>query len=461
MNDFVSFEEAQSARTDKIREWWNYINPPHVTHFSLFDFDRRYVKAAGASLWDERGDEYIDFTSCYGALNLGHNHPKVVEAVSTKIAEEPKLIQATLNPYAGALAKNLASLAPGDLEISFFCCSGADAVEAALKTARAATGKPAFVYAANSFHGKTFGALSVTGREKYRKPFEPLMPNCREVPYGDAEALDEALSKKDVAAFIVEPIQGEGGVIVPPGGYLKEAERICRERGTLLIVDEIQTGVGRTGKFFACEHDGVEPDIITLAKSLGGGYMPLGCTIYRRKVWDKVYGSIGNSLLHTSTFQNVSISCAAGLAALEAIYEENLLQEAERKGEHVIQRLKELERKHSMIKEVRGKGLMIGIEFYEPAEGWLDKITGGLVNKISKEYFAQMVMVELLHEYRIIALYTLNNPNVIRVQPPLVVSVEQLDKFVDSLDEICEKYRGFWKMSLKSGKTALGSLFKR
>lgn len=461
MDDFITFDAAQSARTSEIRDWWNFINPPHVMHFSLFDFDRRYVKADGASLWDDEGNEYVDFTSCYGALNLGHNHPKVAEAVTKKIAEEPKFIQATLNPYAGALAKNLASIAPGELEVSFFCCSGADAVEAALKTARAATKRPAFVYAENSFHGKTFGALSVTGREKYRKPFEPLMPNCREVPYGDAEALDQELSKSDVAAFIVEPIQGEGGVIVPPDGYLKEAERICRKYGTLLIVDEIQTGVGRTGKFFACEHENVEPDIITLAKSLGGGYMPLGCAMYKRRIWESVYGSISNSLLHTSTLQNISISCAAGLAALEAIYEENLLEEADEKGRHIMKRLKELEEKHPMIKEVRGKGLMIGVEFYEPASGWLDKLSGGLINKVSKEYFAQMVMVELLHEHRIIALYTLNNPNVIRVQPPLVASREQLDRFADALDEICEKYKSFWKMSLKAGKTALGSIFKR
>lgn len=461
MDDFITFEEAQAANQKQVREWWDNINPPHVSHFSMVNFDRRYKRAEGVLVWDDEDNEYLDITGCYGALNLGHNHPRVAEAVNVKMAGEPKFLQATLNPFAGALASNLAMLAPGKLDTCFFCNSGAEAVEAALKTARAATGRPAFVYTEGSFHGKTFGALSVTGREKYRKPFEPLLENCREIPYGDASALDKALSGKDVAAFIVEPIQGENGVKLPPDGYLKEVENICRKHGTLFIADEVQTGLGRTGYLFACERDNAEPDIMTLAKSIGGGYYPLGCTISRREVWNSVYGSLSNSLLHTSTLQHNSIACATGLAGLQVLLEDSLTEKARDKGDYFLAELKELESRHEMIKEVRGHGLMIGIEFYQPAKGWLDKVSAGMINKLSHEYFAQMIMVELLHEHRIITLYTLNNPNVIRIQPPLIIDYEQIDRVVGALNEICEKHGNFWKMTLRAGKSTLGSLLGR
>ncbi|MHB0976972.1 MAG: aspartate aminotransferase family protein [Candidatus Aquicultorales bacterium] len=461
MDEFIRFDEALSASQKEIREWWNKINPSHVFHFAAFDFDRRYVKAAGVRVWDDEGKEYLDFTGCYGALNLGHNHPKISRAVNDLMREEPKFLQATLNPFAGALAKNLTTLAPGDLDICFFCNSGAESVEAALKTARAATGRPAFVYTEDSFHGKTFGALSVTGREKYRKPFEPLLAECRQIPYGDASALDKALAGRDVAGFIVEPIQGEAGVRVPPEGYLKEAESLCKKYGTLLIVDEVQTGMGRTGRLFASEHEDVRPDIMTLAKSLGGGYIPLGCCMSRREVWSSVFGSLSTSLLHTTTLQHNAIACAAGLAGLETLLDEGLVEKAASNGEYFIEKLKILEGRHPMIKEVRGRGLMIGIEFYQPAAGLMDKLSAGLINKISHEFFAQMVMVELLKSHGIITLYTLNNPNVVRIQPPLMVERAELDRFVEALDEVCDRYKGFWGLTLRTGSSAIKSLFKR
>lgn len=450
----VSIDEAVHASREQTREWFDHVNPTLGSLLSLMNFDRRYVRAEGVYVWDDRGQRYLDFFGGYGAVNLGHNHPKVLAAME-KVKDLPKILQATTNPIAAALAKNLAAITPGDLEVCFFCNSGAEAVEGALKLARIATGKKDFIYTENSFHGKTMGALSVTGREKYQRPFDPLLPGCHRVPYGDLKTLEEELGQRDVAAFIIEPVQGEGGIVIPPEGYLKGAEGLCRKYKALLIVDEVQTGFGRTGKLFACEHEDVKPDIMCLAKSLGGGIVPLGTFVTTRKIWMKAYGGLNNCLLHTSTFGNNTLNCAAGLAAVQVVVEENLSQEAQEKGSYLLKRLKKLEDKYDMIKEVRGKGLMVGIEFYEPAKGAIGKLTGNVISKLSKEYFAQMVVSELLNAHDIITVYTLNNPNVIRLQPPLIVEKEHLDIVVQALDEICRKHKGLWGMTLKTARNIL------
>jgi putrescine aminotransferase len=460
--NLVSLEEALRADREKTREWHReYANTSLVSLLSLLDFDKRYVKAEGVKVWDVAGREYLDFLGGYGSLNLGHNHPRVWEAVE-KVKGSPTILQATLSPLVGALAKNLAIITPGDLRHSFFCNSGAEAVEGALKTARLATGRTGIVYAENSFHGKTMGALSVTGRHKYQKPFEPLIPNCRAVPFGDLKALEEELKKGDVATFIVEPIQGEGGVTIPPTGYLKEAEGLCRKHQVLFIVDEIQTGFGRTGRMFACEYEEVEPDMMCLSKSLGGGLLPIGAFVVKEKVWKKAYGGMNSCLLHTTTFGGNLLSCAAALAAIEVLVEEDLPAKAKEKGTDFLAKLKVLEEKYAMIKEVRGKGLMIGVEFAEPTKGWFKKLSAGLINKLSQEYFASLVASELLNEHGIITAYTLNNPNVIRLQPPLVVTEEELDKLVEALEEICRKYKGFARVAVKTGKEVVsGFIFSR
>lgn len=460
--DLVSLEEALKADRERAREWHReYVNTSLVTLLSLLDFDKRYVKAEGARVWDAAGREYLDFLGGYGALNVGHNHPRVWEAIE-KVKGSPAILQASLSPLVGALAKNLATITPSRLKHSFFCNSGAEAVEGALKTARLATGKTGIVYAENSFHGKTMGALSVTGRQKYQKPFEPLIPNCRAVPYGDLKALEDELKKRDTAAFIVEPIQGEGGVVIPSAGYLKGAESLCQKYQALLVLDEIQTGFGRTGKMFACEYEEVEPDIMCLSKSLGGGLLPIGAFITTEKVWKKAYGGMNSCLLHTTTFGGNLLSCAAAIAAIEVLVEEDLPKQAEQKGAVFLAKLKALEDKHAMIKEVRGKGLMIGVDFSEPTKGWFKKLSAGLINKLSQEYFASLVASELLNAHSIITAYTLNNPNVIRLQPPLVVSEAELNKLVESLDEVCQKHKGFTRVAVKTGKEVVsGLIFSR
>ncbi|WP_027718709.1 aspartate aminotransferase family protein [Desulfovirgula thermocuniculi] len=456
----ISLKKALSLDRAAIRELHKtYLNAGLVTMLSLLDFDRPFVRAQGVSVWDREGREYLDFLGGYGAVNLGHNHPKVLEAIEMARGM-PNLLQASLGALPAALAHNLALITPGKLERSFFCNSGAEAVEGALKLARIATGRQGLIYCHNAFHGKTMGALSVTGREKYQDPFRPLIPHCNPVPFGDAEALEKALKPRQAAAFIVEPIQGEAGIILPPPGYLQKAWELCRHYGTLFIADEVQTGFGRTGYLFACEAEGVEPDIMCLAKSLGGGVMPIGCYITTDEVWKKAYGSLEKSLLHTSTFGGNAMACAAALAAIEAIFEENLVERARETGSYLMEGLQRLQERFPLLKEVRGRGLMVGVEF-NPQAGLASKVTLGLADKLAKEYTASLVAGELLNRYGIITAYTLNNPNVIRLEPPLVVTREQVDRLLQALEDILERHRSFTSIAATGAKTVIRSLFRR
>ncbi|QGP90911.1 Aminotransferase PigE [Neomoorella glycerini] len=455
-----SLEEAMEFSRQETRELYRrYVNPGLAGMLALLDFDKAFVRAEGIAVWDREGKRYLDFLGGYGALNLGHNPPEVLAAVK-RVMGRPNLLQASLNPLAAALAHNLARVTPGDLERVFFCNSGTEAVEGALKLARAATGREKIIYCRNSFHGKSFGSLSVTGREKYQRPFAPLLPGCEAVPYDDLEALEAKLAGGDVAAFIVEPIQGEGGVIVPHDGYLKGARDLCDRYGSLLILDEIQTGFGRTGYLFACEHEGVVPDIMCLAKSLGGGVMPIGAYIARPAVWDKAYGGMDKALLHTSTFGGNSLAAAAGLAALQGILDQDLAGQAAARGRFFLERLRQLKEKYGLIKEVRGRGLLIGLEFNQPVGGWFDKLTRGKVNELAGEYFGSLVAGELMNKHQVITAYTLNNPNVIRLEPPLIVTEGEIEQVLAALEDILRGY-GFIGVTLSSAKTALGSLLKR
>ncbi len=456
----LDLQQALSLDRAQVRDLHQkYLNAGLATMLELLNFDKLFVRALGVSVWDWQGREYLDFLGGYGALNLGHNHPKVLAALQ-QVRELPNILQASLGVLAAALAHNLARITPGQLQRSFFCNSGAEAVEGALKLARAATGRSGIIYCQGSFHGKTIGALSVTGREKYQKPFVPLLPQCQAIPFGDLQALEKALQSRQAAAFIVEPIQGEGGIILPPPGYLRRARELCREYGTLFIADEVQTGFGRTGYMFACEAENVEPDIMCLAKSLGGGVMPMGAYITTDEIWKKAYGGMEKALLHTSTFGGNAMACAAALATIQVIYEENLAEQAREKGAYFLNRLKELQERFPLLKEVRGRGLMIGLEFNQPG-GLASKVTFGLASRLAEEYTGSLVAGELLSNYGIITAYTLNNPNVIRLEPPLCVTREQIDRVVTALEEIFQRHRGFMSMAASGVRTILKSLTRR
>ncbi|NLY51147.1 MAG: aspartate aminotransferase family protein, partial [Firmicutes bacterium] len=338
---------------------------------------------------------------------------------------------------------------------SFFGNSGAEAVEGALKLARIATDKQKLISCEGSFHGKTMGALSVTGRKKYQEPFLPLVPGCETVPYGDLDLLEAKLKGGDVAAFIVEPILGEGGIIVPPDGYLKGVRELTKKYGALFIADEIQTGFGRTGYLFACEYVNVAPDIICLAKSLGGGVMPVSAYVADEEVWQRAYGSTEKALLHTSTFGGNARAMAAALASITEIVGQRLPEQAKEKGDYFLKGLRELQKKYPLLKEVRGRGLFIGLEFAQP-EGLLNTLTGGTLKNLAQEYQGALVAGELLNKHHVITAYTLNNPNVIRLDPPLIVSKDDIDYVLNALDDILSRQKNFLSIAFSAGKNILG-----
>ncbi len=460
MDVLISLDEALQYNRKQTREGYKeYVNPGLASLMAMLDFDKRFVQAKGVEVIDEHGEVYLDFLGGYGALNLGHN-PTVIHEALKKIAHTPNILQASLNPLAAALAENLARITPGDLKYSFFCNSGTEAVEAALKMARIYSGKRGIIYFSNSFHGKSFGSLSVTGRDKYRLPFGPTLPDCRAVVYDNLEALEDVLEKGDIAAVIVEPIQGEGGIIVPRTGYLKGIRQLCDRYQALLVIDEIQTGLGRTGKYFDCQHENVTPDIMCLAKSLGGGVMPIGACIATGKVYKRAYGSVDKCLLHTSTFGGNSMAMAAGIAAVEHIAANGLEKRAKEMGDYALEKLMGIKERYPLVKDIRGRGLMLGIEFHSGEGSLLDRMSRGTVSQLGKEYIGALVAGELLNKYRIITAYTLNNPNVIRFEPPLVVERHQIDYMAESLESIMKANRDTFHMVFSSVKSSVASKLK-
>lgn len=429
-----------------------YINPVLIAVGGKAGFAKTFVRGRRNSVWDSQGKEYLDFVAGFGSLNLGHNHPRVADAIREALSHEaPGYAQSAVNPYAPALAEMLVSLSPPGLEMVFFANSGAEAVEASLKLARVATGRSALLSCDRSYHGKSLGALSVTGNSSYQKPFGPLLPDCSTVPYGELESLQRALATRRFAAFVVEPLQGEGGMVVPPTGYLRQAQALCRSTGTLLIVDEVQTGLGRTGSMFASDREGIEPDIMALAKSLGGGLMPIGAMLARRDLWLKAYGTLHTFALHTSTFGGGSLACAAGLAALKAIIDEGLLENAQQRGEQLRRGLERTwQTTDRVIKDVRGEGLMIGLELYplRPSivSHWKQTDQSGLmqymvpnVDALAQGVTTMYLMQTLLEHHSIYTQVARSNPQVLRVQPPLTLSEAEADRFLAAVDQTCRE----------------------
>lgn len=398
-------------QADVVRKYSEYINPylARLMNFAGFGVE---IQAEGCIMRDQEGREYLDFLGGYGVFSLGHRNPKVVQAVKDQLDQMPLSGKTFFGSKQADLAEKLAQITPEGLQYCFFSNSGAEAVEAALKFAKGTTRRAKIVSTIGGFHGKTLGTLATTGREKYQKPFLPLMPGVEFVKYGDAAAACAAIDE-NTACFIVETLQGEGGIHVPPAGYLKAVRERCTEVGALLIVDEVQTGLGRTGKMFGCNHEGVSPDILTLAKALGGGVMPIGATVFTQQVCDAIFSE--SPLAHTSTFGGNPLACSAALAAIAVIEEEGLVEQARIKGEKIMNGLKAIQAKHDLIGEVRGQGLMIGVEF--------------TMDEVGELVIGQMV------KRGMVAAYTLNNPRVIRLEPPLIVSDAQIDQALRILDE--------------------------
>ncbi|MBT9134684.1 MAG: Putrescine aminotransferase [Firmicutes bacterium] len=392
---------------ETLAKYERYVNPSLARLFRYMGLATVEHSARGSTVTDFKGDEYLDLLGGYGMYGVGHSHPRVVQAVKAQLDRMAMPTKILLNKPMADLAELLAEITPGDLTYSFFCNSGTEAVEAAIKLAKVATGKQGIISTQGAFHGKSLGSLSATGRELFREPFKPLLNGFAHVPFGDALAIETAIDK-DTAAVIVEPIQGEGGVIVPPRGYLSAIREICDRKGVLLIVDEVQTGMGRTGKMFAVEHENVVPDILCLAKALGGGVMPIGAIVAKPHLWQSF---IDAPFLHTSTFGGNPLACAAAIAAILVTRDENLCENATVMGMRFLEALRAMQaRCPGVLAEVRGQGLIIGLEF-------------------THEGYAGFAISELVNN-KILAAYTLNNPKVIRIEPPLVITAAEVERAI-------------------------------
>ncbi len=413
----------------------------HVNHrfarvIELIGFDKVFTRAEGAWLWDQTGARYLDFLGGYSVFNLGRNHPRLKQALAGWLQRDgASLVQMECNPLAALLAERLARLTPGDLSTCFFTNSGAETSEVALKMARKATGRPRLLHAQSSYHGLTFGALSVTDDPMWQEGFGPLLPGCQAVPFDDLDALERELSKRDVAAFIAEPIQGEAGILIPSERYLPEAARLCRRYGALLIIDEIQTGFGRTGRWFACDHWGVQPDIMLLSKALSGGYVPLGAVVTRRDIFDKVFEDLKHSVVHTTTFGGNALAMVAALATIEVMEDEGVVENAASAGGMLMDGLRGLAQRFEMVKEVRGKGLMIGIEFGEPRSLKL-KAGWKLVHRAGQGLFGQMLAIPLMRDHGILTQVAGHNLDVHKLAPPLIIGREEVDYFLAAYEKV-------------------------
>lgn len=457
MTEIAELFDARSGDNFALHE--QFLNAQMVKVLKTIGYDRRYVRARGPYLYDESGAEYLDLLSGFGVFALGRNHPAVVAALQDVLAHEwPDLVQLDVSLLSGLLAERLLAHMPAGLSRMFFCNSGTEATEAAIKFARYATRRSKIVYCEHAFHGLSTGALSLNGERIFKEGFGPLLPDCSAVPFGDLAALEAALHHGDVAAFIVEPIQGKG-VNIPGDSYLPEAQRLCARHGALFVADEIQTGIGRTGKFWAIDHWNVEPDMLLTAKALSGGFIPVGAVAMRKSVMEAVFNRMDRAVVHGSTFSKNNMAMAAGLATLRVLDEEKLVAHAASTGEHLLGALRAMADRYEFVREVRGKGLMIAIEFGAPKSLHL-KAAWGLLETASKGLFSQMIAIPLFKHHRILTQVAGHGINVIKLLPPLVIQDRDVAHVVNAFDTTiadCHKVPGsVWEL----GKTLAGHALK-
>jgi ornithine--oxo-acid transaminase len=412
-----------------------HLNPQLGRIVRTLGFDRTWVAGEGAHLIDDRGDRYLDLLCGYGVFAVGRNHPDVIAALQDVMAARTaNLPQLGVSLLPGVLADELVKRAPASIDAMVPANSGAEAVEGAMKLARAATGRPRILHAEHAFHGLTLGALSLNGNAEFREGFGPFVEGCAPVPFGDLDALERELARGDVAAFVVEPIQGKG-VNLPPPGYLRGAQERCRAAGTLFVCDEVQTGLGRTGRFLALEHSGLAPDIVCVAKALSGGFVPIGGVLVSRAVMDGVFDGMERGVRHGSTFGGNDLAAAAGLATLRVLEREGLVERARRLGDLLLELTEPLVGRYEVVRDVRGMGLMWAIEFGAPS-GPVNRPMFGAVERAQPGLFAQLITVPLFHEHRILCQVAGHGMNVVKALPALVVEEDEIRRFAAALEEV-------------------------
>ncbi len=423
-----------------VARYERYVNPAFVRLLGTFGYGRVFVRAKGSRLWDDAGREYIDLLAGFGAVNLGHNPPELLEKLRAHLdGDAVNLLHVGPQPHAADLAERLAKVLPEPLEVTLLSNSGGEAVEAAIKLARAATRRSAIVYARGGFHGTGLGPLSVMGHARLRRDFEPLVPDCHEVPFGDALALEQELRASKVAGVLLEPVQAEAGVVLPPAGYLEQVAALCRRHGALLMLDEVQTGLGRTGKLFAFERHAVVPDVLILGKSLGGSLVPISATVTSRELQQRAYGTAQKFDLHGTTYSGNALCSAVALATLELTLGQELPDRAAALGERFTSRLRRRISGHPLVRDVRGQGLLIGVELGPTDRGLLQKLFPGLVAAISEKVFGQWLAVRLL-EQGFICQPASQQWNVLRIEPPLTISEAELDAAEDAIASTLAEY---------------------
>lgn len=434
------------------------LNPQLSNVLRTLGFDRHYTRAEGCWLWDESGERYLDTLSGFGVFALGRNHPAIKAALHEALdADLANLVQLDCTLLAGLLAEQLVGLTHPGIERCVFTNSGAEAVEVAIKFARAATGRDRILYADHAFHGLTTGALALNGGAGFRAGFGRLLPGATMVPFGDLDALRREVARGDVAALVVEPIQGKG-VHLAPATYWQGAVEVMHARGALLVADEVQTGLGRTGRMFAYEHYGIAPDIVTVAKALSGGFVPVGAMLTSDRIVRSVHRSMSKALKHSSTFSRNVLAMVAGLTTLAALDDLDLVSAAATTGDVLQSRLRALAERYEFLVDVRGEGLMIGIEFGMPSDPALRR-RFRVLELLRRGLFTQAIVLPLLHRHRVLTQVAADDVNIIKLLPALVWGEEETDLFVAALDDVLADAHRDASLFLAAGKRlATGAL---
>jgi len=435
-----------------------HVNRTLVKVLRTIGFDQVYTRANGSYLYDAAGNDYLDFLSGYGVYNIGRNHPLLAKTIREVLdLDLANMVQMDCALLSGLLAEKLVEITPPQLDAVFFCNSGTEAVEGAIKFARGATGRSRILSLSGAYHGLTFGALSATDSGNFQDGFGPLLPGVETVPRYDLNPLEEKLRAGDVAAFIAEPVQGKG-VQFPRDDYFPQAQALCRRYGALFIMDEVQTGLGRTGKMWGFEHWNLEPDIITVAKALSGGYVPAAAFVTRREIHQKIYSRLDRCVVHSTTFGRNNLAMACGLATIHVLQHEKLVENAFWAGQVIEERLREVQARHELIKDIRVKGCMVAVEFGEPRSVKM-KLAWKGIHAVDKGLFPQMVVTPLMQKHRILTHVAGHNLDVVKALPPLIIGETEINRFANGLDDVlqdCTRFPGpMWDFGKNLVQTAI------
>ena len=454
-----SQEQSRFANPDA-SEYSRYVNPVWVRLLNILAMNVQYTHAVGAELFTADGRVILDCLSGYSVHNTGHNHPRITAALIAELqGDSPAMLQSNVVPSAGQLARTLCQRAGGKVAKAFFCSSGSEGIEAVIKFARAHTGRQDIVYASGAFHGLTCGALSLMGSDFWRESFGPMLSGTHEVPFGDLAAMEATLRAHKVAAVVLEPIQAEAGIVLPPAGYLAEVERLCTRYGALFVLDEVQTGMGRTGTFLAGERYGVTPDMIVMAKALSGGLIPCAAVLMTDAIYKSVFHSLKRAFIHTSTFSENSMAMRAALATLEVLDSEQLVARSDYLGRKLRDQLRTALSSYEMVKDIRGEGLLCGIEFRAPQRLGM-RASFESFKAIHPGLFGQMLVMRLFTQHNILTQICGNNFMVLKIAPPLIASELQISAAVEAVREVVDfmhSSSSFWTEAIKIGRRALSS----